>query len=443
MKNIGISIIGTGYVGLITGITFAKKGYNTICVDILSNKIEKINRGESPFYEPNIDNELKEVIKEGRLIGTTNLINAINKTNITFITVNTPLNKNGSTDLSSIKTVSTQIGMNLKQKRKYHVVVVKSTVPPGTCNKLIIPEIEKSSGKNAGENFGFCMNPEFLREGEALYDSYNPDKIIIGEYDKKSGNYLQGIYKKFSCPKINCSITTAETIKYAANSFLSTKISFANEFSRICEELNIDVYEVMKCIGLDPRIGPYFLNSGVGFGGSCFPKDVKSIISIAKEMHVNTPLLKAVMKINETQPLHLIEIMSKTIGEIREKKVAFLGLAFKPNTDDVRETTALPIIKELIKNGAIIKAYDPLAMNNFKDITNLPIEYVENWKKALQNADIVIINTEWEEFKNISADDFKKYMKKPIIIDGRRTYNPMNLISKGIIYKGIGWKNND
>jgi UDPglucose 6-dehydrogenase len=285
------------------------------------------------------------------------------------------------------------------------------------------------------------MNPEFLRQGQAVHDSLNPDRIVIGQYDKKSGDVLENIYKDYDCPKMRCEIKAAELIKYAANSLLATKITFANEFSRICEKFDVDVYEVMKGVGLDFRINPMFLNAGVGFGGSCFPKDVNAIVALSKKIDVQTPLLDAVLHTNDIQPMHFIDIIKDTVGSLEGKTVAFLGLSFKPDTDDTRATRALPIIKKLYEEGAHVKAYDPKAYYKFKPLTNLPIEYMDTWKDALKDADFAVVQSEWQEIKDIKPEDFKKLLKNPIIIDGRRSYNPEELIKKGVTYRGIGWKN--
>ncbi|UCH01328.1 MAG: UDP-glucose/GDP-mannose dehydrogenase family protein, partial [Candidatus Bathyarchaeota archaeon] len=252
---------------------------------------------------------------------------------------------------------------------------------------------------------------------------------------------LEHVYKDFTCQKIRCDIKAAELIKYAANSLLATKISFANEFARICEKFNTDVYEVMKGVGLDFRINSQFLNAGCGFGGSCFPKDVNAIVALAKKINVETPILNSVLYTNELQPTHCIKIIENAAGSLKGKTVAFLGLSFKPNTDDVRETRALPIIENLHKLGAKIKAYDPKATTNFRRLTNIPVEYYEQWEHALSDADLAVIQSDWNEIKNITPSDFKNLLKSPIIVDGRRTYDPVEMIANGIKYYGIGWKN--
>ena len=441
MKDIKIAVLGMGYVGLASGMAYAKHGFKTICTTTTPSKAENLNKGIPPFYEPELGTLVKEVVKKGMLSGTTDNIKAIQESDVTFICVGTPSLPNGSADLSAVKATANDIGTVLKDKDEYHVVVTKSTIVPGTTENLVLPIVEKNSGKKVGNDFGLCMNPEFLRQGQAVHDSLNPDRIVIGEYDKKSGNILEHIYTGYDCPKMRCEIKAAELIKYAANSLLATKITFANEFSRISEKFNIDVYEVMKGVGLDFRINPMFLGAGCGFGGSCFPKDVKAIVALSKKIGVDTPLMDAVLYTNELQPMHFVDIIKDTVGSLNGKTIAFLGLSFKPDTDDTRETRALPIIKKLYQEGAHVKAYDPKAYYKFKPLTDLPIEYMNTWEDALKDSDFAVIQSDWQEIRNIKPEDFKKLLKNPIVIDGRRTYNPDQFLKKGVTYRGIGWKN--
>jgi UDPglucose 6-dehydrogenase len=443
MEGLKIAVIGMGYVGLTSGMAFAKHGFRSICTTTTSSKAENLNRGIPPFYEPGLGEFIGELVEKGLLSGSTDNIDAVRQSDVTFICVGTPSLPDGSADLSSVKAATKDIGIALKDKDNYHVVVAKSTIPPGTTEDLILPTVEEFSGRKVGVDFGLCMNPEFLRQGEAVHDSLNPDRIVIGEYDEKSGDALEVVYKDYDCPKIRCDIRAAELIKYAANSLLATKISFANEFSRICEKYNVDVYEVMEGVGLDFRINPRFLKAGCGFGGSCFPKDVKAIASLAKNIGVATPLLDSVLYTNELQPMHFVELIGNAVGSLDGKIIAFLGLSFKPNTGDTRETRALPIIEKLYEEGAKVKAYDPKAINNFKRLTDLPVEYYENWEDALRDADVAVVQSDWEEVRNICAEDFKRLLKSPIVVDGRRTFNPSDMILKGVKYYGIGWKNLD
>jgi len=441
MKKKTVAVLGMGYVGLVSGMAFAKHGFKTTCTTTTPSKAENLNKGISPFYEPDLEELVKETVGKGMLSGTTDNVDAISQSEVTFICVGTPPSPDGSADLSAIEDVSKDIGSALKEMSGYHVVVAKSTIPPGTTEGLILPTIEEYSGKKVGADFGLCMNPEFLRQGSAVHDTFNPDRTVIGEYDARSGDVLERLYSIYDCPKIRCDIRAAELIKYAANSLLATKISFANEFSRICEIFNVDVYEVMRGVGLDFRLNPRFLDAGVGFGGSCFPKDVNAIVALARRMNVETSLLDSVLQTNEIQPVHFVEIIKSVVGDLEEKIVAVLGLSFKPNTGDVRETRALPIIEKLHEKGAKIRAYDPKAIQNFKRITNLPIDYFEEVDGALSGADFAVVQSDWSEIRDISAEKFKNLLKQPIVFDGRRTYDPKKMISKGVRYYGVGWKN--
>lgn len=437
-----ISIIGTGYVGVTTGVAFAEQGFNVVCVDKIRKKIKNLNNGVAPFYEPGLDNLLKKLVGKDLIKGSTNLEKTVKNSDVSFICVGTPSMPNGSVSLEYVKDVAKDIGKSLEKKKGYHLVVVKSTVIPLTTEKVVLPIIEKYSKKKAGKDFGICINPEFLKEGDALNDALHPDRIVIGEYDKKSGNTLMKLYREFKCKKLRTNLRTAEMIKYASNSFLATKISYANEMANICEKFGIDVYDVMKGVGLDKRISPYFLNAGCGFGGSCFKKDVSAIISAAKSEKYTPKLLETVLDINETQPLHLIRMTKSVLGNLKGKKIALLGLSFKPGTDDIRETRALPIAKALLKKGAKIAAYDPKAMNNFKKLIN-NVDYAKNARDALKGADACIIQSDWGEFKKLEISDFR-IMKKQIVIDGRRTFTDENIerfVNDGIMYLGIGWKN--
>ena len=436
-----IAVLGMGYVGLTSGVAFAKQGHKTVCTTTTLSKAADLNVGIPPFYEPDLERLIKEVVKDEMLSGTTDNVGTVKGADVTFICVGTPPKPDGSADLSAVKSVSRDIGVALREMDGYHVVVAKSTIPPGTTETLILPTVEEYSRKKVGVDFGLCMNPEFLRQGSAVHDSFNPDRLVIGEYDGRSGDVLKEVYSVYGCPKIRCDIKAAELIKYAANSLLATKISFANEFSRICEKFNVDVYEMMEGVGLDFRINPRFLNAGVGFGGSCFPKDVNAIVALAKRIDVETPLLDSVLYTNELQPEHFVDLIESKSGGLEGKVVAFLGLSFKPDTGDVRETRALPIIKMLYEKGAKVKAYDPKAIENFKMITDLPVEYFDEVEGALSDADLAVVQSDWSEIRSISAKEYVRLLKKPIVFDGRRTFNPEEMISGGVRYYGVGWKN--
>ncbi len=414
-----ISIIGTGYVGLSTGIGFAYKKNRVTCVDVDKEKVKKIKSGVSPVYEPGLQEGLKRFLGKSFDV-TLDLERAVKESEISFICVPTPSLPDGKIDLGFLKQASKDLGKVLREK-DYHVVVVKSTVVPGTTENLVVPVLEKESGKKAGKGFGVCMNPEFLREGSALKDFLNPDRVVIGEYDKRSGDFLEKLYKNFKTKILRTSIKSAELIKYASNSFLAMKISFANEIGNFCKKLGIDVYEVMKGVGMDFRISPKFLNAGIGFGGSCFPKDVKALVYRIKEEGLKPVLLESVLKLNEEQPMKIIEILKKRVRNLKGKNICVLGVAFKPDTDDIREAPSIKIVKKLLKEKANVRVYDPKAMENFRRIFPR-IEYSDSARKALNGADACLILTEWNEFKNLNKKDFSS-MRRKIIIEGRKILN--------------------
>jgi len=428
-----IAIAGTGYVGLSTGVGFAIKGNNVICMDVDSKKVDEINSGIAPIYEPGLEDALKDVLSKGRLRATTDIKEAVHNTEISFISVGTPSKEDGSIDLKFIKSVAKDIGKALKDKEKYHVIVVKSTVVPGTTENIVLPLIEEHSGKKAGKDFGIAMNPEFLREGKALEDFLNPDRIVIGGIDKDSCNVVRDLYKNFNAPIMVTNPRTAEMIKYTNNAFLATKISFANEIGNICKQLKIDTYEVFKGVSMDHRISPHFFNAGVGFGGSCFPKDVKALVAKAKEVGREAKILKDVIKVNESQRRIIVEMLENRLGSVKGKRIAVLGLAFKPDSDDIRESPAIDIIGMLKNKHAIVCAYDPKAMENMKRVHG-DIEYAKSAKEALKDSDACLILTDWEEFKKLSKDDFE-LMRGKVIIEGRRVLSK----EKGIEFEGICW----
>lgn len=391
-----------------------------------------INSKKPPIYEKGLQELLNKYVGKN-LRATTDYKEIIN-TDVSFICVGTPSNPDGSINLSIVKSASESIGLALRDKNKkdYHVVVVKSTVVPETTEKVVAPIIRKYNN-----NIGFVMNPEFLREGNAVHDFMNPDRIVIGSTDKKSGDLVEQLYMGLDAPIIRTNPKTAEMVKYTSNSFLATKISFTNEIGNICKELGIDVYEVMKAVGLDFRISPYFLNAGVGYGGSCFPKDVKALIHKAKEIGYNPILLNSVIELNEKQPLRMIKLLERKIGDLTRKKIAILGLAFKNDTDDVRESRSIPVIKALKEKGAIIKAYDPMAIPNMKkELKNYKdIIYCNTAEDALQDADACLVMTEWNEFRYLDKEFL--YMKNKVVIDGRKMIDPKKI--KDIDYVGLCW----
>ena len=419
-----ISIIGTGYVGLVTGACFAKLGNNVICVDVDEEKVNDINKGISPIFEKGLEKILNE--HKNKIKAIVDYKKAIEESDITFICVGTPSKNDGSIDLFYVKQASEEIGKQLKKKNKFHVVVVKSTVIPGTTKDVVLPLIEKYSGKKAGEGFGVAINPEFLKEGVAVNDFLNPDRIVIGFYDDKSRETLRELYNSFTCPFVETPLSDAEMIKCASNAFLATKISFINEIGNMCKKLGIDTYKVAKGIGYDKRIGRAFLDSGIGWGGSCFPKDLPALVTLAKKEKEPVKIIESTIDVNNLQPLKLINVLKKHIPNLNGKTIGVLGLAFKPNTDDIRESRAIPIIEKLLNEEVNIKAYDPKAMENFKKIFP-SIEYCSSAQKTL-NSDAVLIITKWEEFKKLD------YTGK-IVIDGRRLAEAKNAKK----YEGVCW----
>ena len=427
MKN--ICIIGSGYVGLVTGACFAELGNKVICVDNDVKKIKMLKKNILPFYEPG----LKELINKNRskLSFTSSIKDGVEKSEIVFITVGTPSRDDGSADLSCVERVATEIAHSINN---YKLIVEKSTVPVETGEKVkytikrnIVKKIE----------FDVASNPEFLREGQAINDFFHPDRIIIGVETKKAEKILTELYKPICAPILVTDIKSAELIKHASNSFLATKISFINAVANICELVGADITKVAEGMGLDSRIGKSFLNAGPGFGGSCFPKDVDAFYWISKKLGYDFNLLYEVKKINETQKQNIVKKVEDALWIVANKIIAVLGLSFKPDTDDIRMSPAIDIIKSLQKKGAKIKAYDPKAMKKSKDVLK-NVEYCKDIYSAVKNSDCILVMTEWNEFKNIDFEKVKRIMKHPILIDTRNIYNPEKLIKLGFVYKGVG-----
>ncbi len=427
-----ISIIGTGYVGTVTGACFAHRGNDVICVDVDQNRVDAMNKGIPPIYEEGLEDLLKTHAGKN-LKATLDYDAAIAQSDISFICVPTPTDESGKIDLRFIREASRSIGQRLKDKKAYHVVVVKSTVVPQTTQSVVTPILEEASGKKAGRDFGVGMNPEFLREGKAVYDFQNPDRIVIGGDDPKAQAVIKSLYEGYTCPILEVDTKTAEMIKYVSNAFLATKISFSNEVGNVCKRLGIDTYRVMEGVGMDARISPFFLNCGLGFGGSCFPKDVKALIGKASEVGYEPILLRTVLKVNDDQPGILLGLLKKHVPRLKDKRIAVLGLAFKNDTDDIRESRAIAVIGSLLAEGASVAAYDPMAAGHMKKVYP-DIDYYPTAEEALNGADACIIATEWAEFKELNGEFGK--MKKPVVIDGRKMVDPKG---KDIVYEGLCW----
>ncbi len=424
MDSINISVIGTGYVGAVTGTCLAEMGNRVTFVGRNREKLDLLGSGKTPIYEPGLE-ELLTTNKE-RIKTTTDLSSAIKETDITFVCVGTPSRDDGSIDLQQINDVSVTIGKSLAENEKYHTIIVKSTVLPGTTEEFIIPILERESGKKAFIDFGIASNPEFLKEGSAVDDFFHTDRVVIGVNDKKTENVLKNLYSPLKAPMFSTNIRTSEMVKYASNAFLATKISFANEIGNLCKEAGIDSYEVFQGVGLDSRINPSFFRTGIGFGGSCFPKDVRALIAHAQNLGQEPRVLTAVMGTNDDQPGKMIDLLKRHM-DITGKTIGILGLAFKPDSDDVRESRAIPVINMLLQEGAKIKAFDPVAMDNFRPI--IPgITYAQNAEDVL-SSDAVLILTEWKDFENLD------YHGK-IVIDGRRIEKARR---EAEVYEGVCW----
>ena len=443
-----ISVVGTGYVGLVCAVCFAEKGHNVVCVDIDADKIRMINDGRSPIHEDGLSALLKSNIGKS-LIASTDLVAAINSTEITLIAVGTPFDGD-QIDLRQIKEVSRQIGEVLQTKDSYHVVVVKSTVVPGTTDDVVTPILEQSSEKKAGADFGVSMNPEFLREGVAVDDFMHPDRIVLGGMDARTHDLLSQVYAVFkNADVVKTSNKTAELIKYTSNSLLATMISFSNEIANLCTAVGgVDIVDVMQGVHLDKRLMPIdengnrvrpgfisFIESGCGFGGSCFPKDVKALISHGATLGQSMVLLNAVIEINEQQPYKVLDLLRKHFDSLDGLRVTVLGLAFKPGTDDMRESPAIKIVEELIRAGAKISAFDPVARHEAEKLFDTAeIDYGDSLEDAIRDSEALLILTRWELFNELPAM-LRGKDKQPLVIDARR----MLVKDATDRYDGIGY----
>jgi len=426
-----ICVIGTGYVGLVTGSVFADLGNEVICVDKDSNKVDKLRRGEMPIYEPGLEEMVVRNIEDERLTFTTEIEDAVSRSEVVFICVGTPPLPNGDPDMSFVKEVARSIARSLN---RYKVVVNKSTVPVGTGE--LVREII-ATNRRTEVDFDVVSNPEFLREGSAIHDTLNPDRIVIGAPNKIVAMKILELYAPLERPMLITDVASAEMIKYASNAFLATKISFINAVANICEKAGADVVQVMKGMGYDQRIGAAFLQAGLGYGGSCFPKDTLALISTADRFGYDFEMLKAVVEVNRVQVIHFTDRLESALGGFKGKHVAILGLAFKPNTDDMREAKSLEIIARLLSSGATVSAYDPIAMEKTKEV--FPnITYAENAYEAARDADAVVIVTEWNEFRYLNLERLKGDMRGNIIFDGRNIYDPERMRRVGFDYHSVG-----
>ena len=428
-----VAVVGTGYVGLVTGTCFAETGNQVVCVDIDKNKVDRMKNGEVPIYEPHLDVIFERNIKQGRLHFTTDLANAVQDAEIIFLALPTPPGEDGSADLSYVLGVAKELGQLITE---YKVIVDKSTVPVGTAEK-----VESVIKSQTDIPFAVVSNPEFLREGFAVDDFLNPDRVVVGTTDPKAIKIMKELYQPFirdGHPLIIMDEKSAELTKYAANSFLATKITFMNEVANFCEIVGADVDKVREGIGSDSRIGHRFLYPGIGFGGSCFPKDVSALLKSGNEVGFKFSIIDAVLEVNDRQKIKLFDKLINHYGDLKGKHFALWGLAFKPDTDDTREAPALYLIDKIIEAGATITAFDPEAIENIKSEIGDKIKYASNQYEALEGADALLIATEWSVFKNPDFKALSSSLKEPVIFDGRNLFELEDMKDKGFFYSSIG-----
>lgn len=426
-----ITVVGTGYVGLATTALFSELNHQVIGLDIDKKKIQKLQKGQIPFFEPGLEELIQKGIKKGKLSFTSFYQKAVPQSQVIFICVGTPSKKTGEIDLKYIKQSCRQVAQALTQPT---LIVIKSTVPPG-IQYLIKPLIQK----NTSHRFDFATCPEFLREGNAVQDTFHPDRIIIGAETKTAAQTLLDLHCPLKAPKHVFDINSAQLVKYSANAFLANKISFANQIANLCDLVNADAQLVMLGLGLDQRIGQAFLRPGLGFGGSCFPKDTAALTFLAQKAGLNLRMVKSALKINQDQAQVVFQKIKKLTGPLQNKTIALFGLSFKPGTDDMRQARSLPLLKKLLSAGAKIKATDPVAIPNAQKILkNKSIQFFSNPYQAAQKTDCLVLVTEWPQFEKLQFNRLKKIVKKPNLVDGRNLYDPQKLKKLGFNYLGIG-----
>ena len=428
--TMNVTVVGTGYVGLVTGACLASLGHSVVCVDIDESKIERLKRGEIPFYEPDLAEIVKDSIESERLSFTLSLREVMKDSEVVFIAVGTPPQPNGASDLQYVYAVAEEIGNTIS---KYTVIINKSTVPVGT-----VAEVARIISKSYNGDFDVVSNPEFLREGSAVKDFMEPDRIVVGTDSMKAQKIVKQLYSSIDTNFLMVDSATAEMTKYASNAFLATKISFINEIANVCEEVGADVTKVAEGMGMDPRIGKSFLNAGIGYGGSCFPKDVRALRFIAKDNNYDFKLLRSVIEVNNDQKWRFYSKIKETLTSLKGKKLAVWGLTFKPNTDDMREAVSVEVIKKLEQEGAVVSAYDPEGMEFARNLLSKSVTLTKDKYSCLENADALIIFTEWNEFKDVDWTKVLESMKSNYVFDGRNMYDPSDIKSNGINYFSIG-----
>ena len=437
-----ISFVGLGYVGLCSAVAFADRGFETVGVDIDAGRVAQIEAGRSPIHEPRLDRMLKTTLRTKRLTVTED-ISRVRATDVIFITVGTPNASSGEIRLSYVEEAARGIGTSLRAEPGYRLVVVKSTVTPGTTRSTVRPVLEQASGNKIGVRLGLCASPEFLREGSAIHDTFQPDRLLIGAMDGESATRLERLYRSFFGGKLPPTIVTtpetAELVKYASNAFLAAKVSFINTIANIAQLVpGVDVEEVAEGIGLDPRIGPLFLKAGPGYGGSCFHKDLQALIAFSHALGYDPRLLGAVEEVNEEQAAKVVELSERLLGSLRDKRVTVLGLAFKKDTDDIREAASIRVIERLKQKGAEVTAHDPIAIPNARLLLGDSVEFAADPASAIRDADCCIIMTEWDEFRKLSAKDYIEAMRSPNLVDARRLYKPEDFEGLNLLGIGLG-----
>ena len=428
-----IAVVGSGYVGLVAGACFAENGNDVICIDKDAAKVRTLQRGKIPIYEPGLEELVRRNRAEKRLTFTTDLSRGAKSSQIVFIAVGTPTGEDGSADLQHVLGVARQIGRSMNS---YKVIVNKSTVPVGTAER-----VRRAIAAETKQPFSVVSNPEFLKQGAAIDDFMKPDRVVIGADDSRAAQLMRELYAPFTrtgAPIMLMDSASAELCKYAANAMLATRISFMNEVANVCDVMGADVDQVRRAVAADRRIGPAFLFPGVGYGGSCFPKDVKAMLRFAAAADYDFQILRAVESVNERQKIRLVGKLQSRLGPLRKKKIAVWGLAFKPKTDDMREAPAVPLIEGLLAEGATVQAYDPEAMKVARSIFGSKIKYASSSYAALEGADALLIVTEWNEFREPDFARMRKLMKNPAIFDGRNIYNPQQIRSTGFEYVSMG-----
>jgi UDPglucose 6-dehydrogenase len=429
-----ICVVGTGYVGLVTGAVFADLGNEVVCVDNQPDKIAALQAGRMPIYEPGLEEMVARNVADGRLTFTTDLTMAVKRSLIVFITVGTPAMADGQSDLTAVEAVARGIGQAME---RHTVIVNKSTVPVGT-GEFVREIIERHQAQRVP--FDVVSNPEFLREGSAIEDTLRPDRIVIGAPNQQVAMTLLELYAPLERPMIITDVPSAEMIKYASNAFLATKISFVNAIANMCELAGADVSQVVKGVGPDPRIGPAFLQAGLGYGGSCFPKDTDSLVHTAASLGYDFRLLKSVVEINRQRAGHFVDLIRKALAPLDDKSIAVLGLAFKPNTDDMREAKSVEVIARLLDGGARVRAYDPVAAPNARKMLPPAVLYCDSPYEAAAGADALALITEWNEFKFLNLERVRALMRRPVIFDGRNVWEPERMRRLGFEYHSIGRK---